>query len=66
VVVHFEGNSKVHPVTCHEGTEEEMGNGCALALGTLGIRGWEGSRTGPEMGGKSRPHWNLIPGPSSL
>jgi len=37
-----------------------------LVLGTLGIRGWEGSRTGPDMGGKSHTHWDLIPGTSSL
>jgi len=37
-----------------------------LALVTLGVRGWEGPRTGPDMGGKSLPHWDLIPGTSNL
>jgi hypothetical protein len=33
--------------------------------GTLCIRGWVGPRVGPEVCGKSRPHQDSIPGPSS-
>ena len=35
-------------------------------LGTHCIGGWVGPRVDLVMCAKSRPHWNLIPGPSIL
>ena len=33
--------------------------------GTHSMEGWVGPRTGLDECGKSRPHWDLVPGPSS-